>query len=661
MNGLEEKNPVSPKRHRRIGFSMCGITGIVYSRDGVSPELELLQRMNRRLTHRGPDDDGYYINGSVGLAMRRLKIIDLEGGHQPISNETGDVWTVFNGEIYNFKELRTNLEAKGHRFKSKTDTEVIVHLYEDHGEAFVSHLRGMFAIALWDEKKQKLLLYRDRLGIKPLHYWIQNGVLAFASEMKSFLELPKVSREISQESVYDYLSFLYVPGAATIYSDIHRLPAAHLLCWPAGQIEIRRYWDLSFEVSPGLTEERWVEELREVLEESVRLHAVSDVPLGSFLSGGVDSSSVTALLARVVGSPIQTYSIGFEDQMFNELPFARLVADRYGTHHHEQILGPRIFEYLPEMLTGFDEPFADSSALPTYLVSRFARTGVTVALSGDGGDELFAGYLWTRKEQWLEQYRRLPGYLRETLNQVLLTRDYRPLREQGILAGLQRFVFDGSQSPLDSFSRRARCFQPWMLDKLFKPGIKELMRSRRILEEKWAQTKSLGVMDHLLYLDSTVYLPDDLLTKVDRMSMAHSLEVRVPLLDHKVVELAARMPFSLKLKGNTTKYILKKAMKDLLPSQILKQRKQGFSIPLHRWFRQELSTLASRLIASEESASAYFFDQTYVRWLLAEHASGRCQFGTQIYALLMFELWLRTERQGAGMESIRPLFAEITA
>ena len=620
---------------------MCGIVGLIQPTRLDKEAPGLLDRMNARITHRGPDEGGKYILGGVGLAMRRLKIIDLEGGRQPITNENGDVWTVFNGEIYNFKELRRELEKKGHVFRTKTDTEVIVHLYEEEGEGFVHRLRGMFAIALWDERVKKLLLVRDRLGIKPLHYWTQGGTLAFASEIKSLLEIPQVSREISLESVYDYLSFLYVPGASTIYRDIRRLPPAHFLRWQEGRIDIRRYWDMHFDAQQGMNENRWAEELRAVLEESVRLHAVSDVPLGAFLSGGVDSSSVTALLARALGKPIQTYSIGFDDEKFNELPFARLVAQRYGTEHHEEILGPRIFEQLPEILTGFDEPFADSSALPTYLVSRFARGGVTVALSGDGGDELFAGYLWTRKEKWLEQYRILPRFLRAALERVFLTRDYKPLREEGVLAGLQRFLFDGSRSPMESFSRRARCFQPWMLDQLFTAEVSAQMRSRNILETKWSQTGALSVMDHLLYLDSTVYLPDDLLTKVDRMSMAHSLEVRVPLLDHKLVELAARMPFGLKLKGKTTKYILKKSMRDLLPPEILKQRKHGFSVPLQKWFRGELYAEAEKILVKEPTITKKYFRPEAVRNMLEAHRAGRQRYGSQIYALFALETWAR--------------------
>ncbi len=620
---------------------MCGIAGIILPPEKGTVDAALLERMNARLIHRGPDEGGRYLSKGAGLAMRRLKIIDLEGGRQPIANENGDVITVFNGEIYNFRELRRSLEHKGHTFRSRTDTEVIVHLYEEEGENFVHRLRGMFAIALWDETAQKLLLYRDRLGIKPLHYWNQGGVLAFASEIKSLLEIPEVSREISPESIYDYLSFLYVPGAHTLYRDILRLPPAHFLRWQGGRVELRRYWDLHYDVREGMTEARWADELRAALEESVRLHAISDVPLGSFLSGGVDSSSVTALLARSHGAGLKTYSIGFEDAKYNELPYARLVAKRYGTDHHEQIARPDIFKLLPKVLGGFDEPFADSSALPTYLVSQFARTGVTVALSGDGGDELFAGYLWTRKELWLEKYRQLPASLRGILERIFLTRDYKPLRESGVLAGIRRFLFDGRSPPLESFSRRARCFQPWMLEELLVPQVLSEVRSRHWFAQKWEQAGALNLMDRLLYMDTAVYLPDDLLTKVDRMSMAHSLEVRVPLLDHKVVELAARIPFSLKLKGAATKYIFKQAMRPLIPEELLRQRKQGFSIPLHRWFREDLYKEAERLLVKEPVILPRYFRPEAVKRLLEDHRAGRQRYGAQIYSLFALETWAR--------------------
>ena len=628
---------------------MCGITGMVYPQEQDAPATQksgkpdgsLLRHMNTRLTHRGPDDEGYYLQGQVGLAMRRLKIIDLEGGHQPMTNETGEVWTVFNGEIYNFQELRHGLESQGHRFKTKTDTEVIVHLYEEQGEEFVHALRGMFAIALWDTRERKLLLYRDRLGIKPLHYALKNGVLIFGSEIKALLEHPEIRREISQTALHDYLSFLYIPAPLTIYQDIWKLPPGHSLRWQEGRIEIRRYWDLEFQPEEGIPEAKWVDRLRGTLEESVRLHRISDVPLGAFLSGGMDSSTVVALLSRLGGGKVQSFSMGFGDARYNELPYAREVSRFLGTDHHEQTVEPDAMELLPEIIEGFDEPFADSSAIPTYLVSKFARSKVTVALSGDGGDELFAGYLWTSKELWLERYRGFPRVIRRALESVLVEKNYEPLREKGLHEKLKRFLYDARLSPLESFSRRARCFQPWMLEKLYQPYFRESLSARFVLADHEIRVRSRPVMDRLLYLDSTVYLPDDLLTKVDRMSMAHSLEVRVPLLDHKVVELAARMPFSLKLKNRTTKYILKKTMRGLLPPSILKQRKQGFSIPIHRWFQKELYGMAEKLLLKEPRMIQRYFRPEGVRQILEDHRAGRQIYGAQIYTLVVLEMWGR--------------------
>jgi len=624
---------------------MCGIAGFVYPSGGERPNLETLQRMNRRLTHRGPDDEGYYLEGSTALAMRRLKIIDLEGGHQPIANETGDIWTVFNGEIYNFQELKAGLQARGHQFKSKTDTEVIVHLYEEHGEAFVSHLRGMFAIALWDVKKKTLFLYRDRLGIKPLHYAEQGGKLIFGSEIKALLEHAGVQQGLSMTALYDYLSYLYIPGPLTVYEGIFKLPPGHALRWKDGVSEIWRYWDIAYETEQGVSEKEWSRRILETLEESIRLHTISDVPLGAFLSGGIDSSTVCALLSRVTQDPVKTYTMGFADAKFNELPYAREVAQWIQSDHHEQLVSPEAVNLLPQIMAAFDEPFADSSAIPTYLVSQFARQDVTVALSGDGGDELFGGYGWTQKEIWLEKYRALPGALRRSVDGFFLDKNYEPLPGGGAANTLRRFLFDANSSPRESFFRRVRCFQPWTLRRLCRPEVWEKVRLRNVLAEQEARAQHLEVISRLLYLDSVVYLPDDLLTKVDRMSMAHSLEVRVPLLDHKVVELAARIPSALKFKGRTTKYILKQAIRPYLPKGTLKQRKHGFSVPLNAWFRTDLSDWSEKLLMSESSRLHAYFEPEMLRTLLLSHRSGAANLGSSIYALTMLELWMRGQEQ----------------
>ncbi len=634
---------------------MCGIVGIIHPEGKGPVDPEVLRLMNTSLTHRGPDDEGYWVSENIGLGMRRLSIIDLEGGHQPISNETGDIWTVFNGEIYNFRELRQELIEKGHRFQTRSDTEVIVHLYEEEGEELVQKLRGMFAIALWDGQSRKLLLCRDRLGIKPLHYWFRNGTLLFASEIKALLEVPEVSREISLSALSDYLSFLYIPTPKTIYQEIQKLPPGHLLRYEEGRIEIEPYWDLSYQPNYSISEGEWIERLRAALAEAVKSHMMSDVPLGAFLSGGVDSSTVVSWMSRENHLPVKTYSIGFPDGRFNELPFAREVARYCGAEHREKMAEVDAFQLLPKIISGFDEPFADFSAIPTYLVSEFAKEEVKVALSGDGGDELFGGYLWTRKEVWLEKYRKLPAAARKSIESVLLKENYRPLRESGTLSALQRFVYDAGLTPYESFARRATCFQPWMKRELLEPWVLEQAEDKSLetLRSFYERGAAESVIDKFLYLDSKVYLPDDLLTKVDRMSMLHSLEVRVPLLDHKVVELASSIPFSLKVRGRTTKYILKKAMQGLLPANILKQRKQGFALPLEQWFRGELYAFAKKVLLEGPGLSRRFFRREYVTRLLEENRAGRQRFGNQLYALVVFELWCRLTQETKSSGSSR--------
>ena len=635
---------------------MCGIVGIIQSEKKGNVDRGILHLMNDSLRLRGPDDEGYWVHNHVGLGMRRLSIIDLEGGHQPISNETGDVWTVFNGEIYNFQELRDGLIQKGHRFRTRTDTEILVHLYEEEGEEMVHRLRGMFAFAIWDGRSKKLLLYRDRVGIKPLHYWFQDGTLLFASEIKALLEHPEVGREISLPALDDYLSFLYIPTPRTIYREIAKLPAGHFLRWQAGEIRIQPYWDFQYRPDLRVSEEEWTERLRSALDESVRLHLVSDVPVGAFLSGGLDSSSVVASWAsRRNSQSVKTYSIGFSaeggDGPFNELPFARAVAKHFQTDHHEKIARSDIFDLLPKILSGFDEPFADASALPTYLVSEFARREVKVALSGDGGDELFAGYLWTQKEAWLEQYRKLPRAFRRGIETLVLRENYLPLRERSLWSRVERFLYDARLAPVESFIRRRTNFQPWMKRELFEPWVNDELKGDEapgLHRRYFGKDAARSVMEKLLYLDSKIYLPDDLLTKVDRMSMLHSLEVRVPLLDHKFIELAGAVPFSLKLKGRTTKWIFKQAVKDRLPPLVLKQRKQGFQVPLGRWFQNELFGFAKNLLLEKQSLSRRFFRPQYVKQLLEEHQSGRQRFGHQVYALVVFELWCRLAQETKG-------------
>jgi asparagine synthase (glutamine-hydrolysing) len=612
--------------------------------------------MNASLTHRGPDDEGYYVKGPAGLAMRRLSIIDVEGGHQPISNEDGSLWTVFNGEIYNFKGLREELLQKGHRFKSLTDTEVIVHLYEEEGETFVHKLRGMFAIALWDEKAEKLLLYRDRVGIKPLHYWHQNRTLVFGSEIKAVLCYPGVSREISLPALGDYLSFFYVPAPKTIYRDIHKLPPGHLLRYEKGCVGIERYWDFEYRPEPGISEEEWGERLRDALSEAVQMHMVSDVPIGAFLSGGMDSSTVVAWMSETAGSRVKTYSIGFPDKACDELPFAREIAEKFRTEHHEEIIHADAFKLLPKIVASFDEPFADSSAIPTYWVSEFAHREVKVVLSGDGGDELFGGYPRAMKELWLEAYRRFPKSIRALGESCVLKKGEHPLREPGILGQVRRFFYDARLGERESFARRSMPMPPALKRELLEAQVSEELSGAGgldVLEAVFERYGKASMVDKSLYLDSKIYLPDDILTKVDRMSMFHSLEVRVPILDHKVVELACRIPARLKVRGRTSKWILKKAMKDKLPPAILRQRKQGFSIPIDRWFRGEFYPTVRRILLEEDAEAHRYVRKETVGWMLEAHRSGKQLFGPQLYCLLVLELWLKLGKNSGAAADTR--------
>ncbi len=630
---------------------MCGIVGIVQPENRGAIEPDILRRMNSSIKHRGPDDEGYWIHHHVGIAMRRLSIIDVDGGHQPLSNETGDIWTVFNGEIYNFQELREELIQKGHRFQCRTDTEIIPHLYEEEGDQFVHRLRGMFAIALWDNRQKKLLLYRDRVGIKPLHYWFRKGTLIFGSEIKALLEYPEVGTDISFSAVSDYLSYLYIPSPKTIYREIMRLPPGHFLRWQNQEIQVEQYWDFNFKTQDGLKEQEWAEKLRETVSESVKCHLISDVPLGAFLSGGMDSSTVVAWMSRHSSQSVKTFSIGFKNAEFNELSYAREVANYFKTDHHEEIVEPDAVTLLPKILSSLDEPFADSSAIPTYLVSEFTRHKVTVALSGDGGDELFGGYLWTQKEIILEKYRRLPAFLRRSIRSLVLGKDYNPLHEIALWNKIKRSIFDAESTPAESFARRSMCFQSWMKRELFQKSFQNALgkeSSVDLIKSYFNQCQATTLLDKLLYLDSKIYLPGDILTKVDRMSMIHSLEVRVPILDHKVVELAASIPFSFKMRGSATKYILKQAMKNILPPSILTQRKRGFAIPLQLWFRGELFSLARRVLVETKVLSYRYFNPQYVKWVLEQHRSGRQSLGNHIYALLIFELWLRLAEETKG-------------
>jgi asparagine synthase (glutamine-hydrolysing) len=613
---------------------MCGIAGLI-SFDGRPASLEALHAMCAATAHRGPDDFGYYSDDHAALGMRRLSIIDRATGHQPVHNEDGTVWVVSNGEIYNYRQLTKELKQSGHTFYTESDTEVIVHLYEEYGLEGVGKLRGMFAFALWDAKTRQLVLARDRFGIKPLYYGEVGGRIIFASELKALLQLPEVERRINWSAVGHLLSWMSTPSKESIIEGIHKLEPAHMLIAKPGQApRIRRYWDLTFAPDRGRSEAYFTEKLAALLEESVKLHMVSDVPVGAFLSGGVDSGAVVAMMSRLSSTPVKTFSIGFPEQEFNELAHARILAERFGTEHHELIVEPDVVGLLDEVTWHLDEPFGDPSAIPTYLVSRLASQHVTVVLSGDGGDELFGGYDKYLVERSERRFDHLPSALRRA---AAITSGLMPARMRGKNL-LRHLSMQGSRRYLDALT----LFRLEEMRGLLQPEAYRLIAHSDGGElESLLEHAGSDWLSRLQYFDVRRYLPLDILTKVDRMSMAHSIEARVPLLDHVLAEFAATIPADMTLKGTTTKHIFKKAMRGLLPAGILERRKQGFAVPLGRWFRGPLRGYVHELLLSDVCRRRGVLNPSYVTRLLARHDSGR-DFDLHLWTLVSFELWCRT-------------------
>lgn len=618
---------------------MCGIAGLVGRQEEVAEAAEV-RRMCQTIVHRGPDDEGVYARGRVGLGMRRLSIIDLAGGKQPIHNEDQTIWVVCNGEIYNFPQLRRELESRGHQFYTHSDTEVIVHLYEEMGAECVPKLRGMFALALYDERHDSLLLARDRLGKKPLHYAWHQGRLLFASEIKAILALHPELAEVDREGLVQYLYFGYIPDPHTAFERIRKLPAGHILEFRHGEMKIRRYWDLpEYGTHRPISEDECLEELERRLEEAVRIRLISDVPLGALLSGGVDSSIVVALMARARSKPVQTFSIGFRAEQFNESEYARMVAERFGTDHHALVLDPDVeqtLHYLTEMM---EEPFGDSSMLPTYYVCRMARRQVTVVLSGDGGDELFGGYdrypvamERTRLDRW---QRWLGPIYRDRVHRLIPARVYgKNLAWNVSLNERDRYLDGISFLPFD---RERDWFAPEFLaaaSRLPDP----LLAWQRLYDTAPARDR----LSRLLYLDTKTYLNADILTKVDRMSMATSLEVRVPMLDHEFVEWVTSLPVEWKYRPGTTKHILKKLAERLgIPSPVLNRRKQGFQLPLVEWMRSEVKTRFWGVLLEPRAQQRGYFKPAAVRSLIDEHLRGRRNRSGVLWRMLVLELWHR--------------------
>jgi asparagine synthase (glutamine-hydrolysing) len=615
--------------------------------------------MGAVMRHRGPDDDGCYVGPGIALGMRRLSIIDLAGGHQPIANEDETLWVVCNGEIYNFLELRQELQKKGHRFRTNSDTEVLVHLYEEEGLEFLRRLRGMFAIALWDTSLSRLILARDRVGKKPLYIQRSPARLLFASEIKSILEVSEVPREVDLHALQEYLALGYVPGPRTLFKGIYKVLPGHFLVIDKNQVQDRAYWDVDFDHLEHRSDQQWEELVREKLLESVRIRLVSDVPLGAFLSGGIDSSSVVAAMSQCSDQPVKTYSIGFAgpDQFYNELPYARTVAEAFHTDHHEIIVRPDVAELLPRLIWHMDEPIADSAFITTYLVARLARESVTVILSGVGGDELFGGYRRYLGERLGRYYRLLPGPVRKHLLPrlfALLPQD-RHSSWQNSIRYARAFVDAAELPPAQRYLSYITVFSPEVRDRLLcnghhdgdgaaDPGLHRLI-------ECLEHNSGADTLGRIIYTDIKTSLADDLLALTDKMTMAASIECRAPFMDQELVELTASMPSHLKVHGLEMKYLLKRAVRPWLPKQILDRKKRGFGAPIGAWLRHDLEALVRDTLSPESVKRRGFFDWRVVKEVIAAHDARRRDHTDNLLALISFEVWCRIFLDGSDWQS----------
>ena len=614
---------------------MCGINGLLYFDSSRPLDENVVERMRDVATHRGPDDRGLYTRGNVGLGFNRLSIIDLSGGHQPMSNEDGTVWIVFNGEIYNFLELHRELVRRGHVFRTRSDTETIVHAWEEYGEKCVEKLRGMFAFAIWDERRHVLFGARDRLGIKPFYYFYDGQQFAFASEIKSLLEVPGAPRELDAAAMAEFLRRRYVIAPYTMLRGIRKLEPGHTIRVARNEVRTERYWDLPMEMRANIGEAEAIEEAGAILEESLRIHLVSDVPLGAFLSGGIDSSCVVGLMAKLGVRDIKTFSIGY-DSAESELNYARVVAEQFHTNHHELRLTSAGFrDILPKIVWHMDEPVGDTACIPLFYLAQFAREKVTVVLSGEGSDEIFGGYPIYRRMLNFELYNRVP--LVAAAGRVLgRCAGDNKVRKYADMLGRPLEWRYGGVGGLFSQAQAARLF-PWnsSLD-----GVANAYR----------RCANLPALARMSYVDLKTWLPDDLLVKADRMTMANSLELRVPFLDHKLVEFAARLPRRLKVRGKTTKYLLKKWAGPLLPDRIIYRSKKGFPVPTKSWFRGDLGGFARETLLSSHSAARNFFSRAEMEHLLQVHQ--REDRSDQIYSLLVFEHWHRQFVKPAPVEAV---------
>lgn len=622
---------------------MCGIVGVAWGADKTPIACEAVRRMTDAIIHRGPDDEGFHVADAAIIGMRRLSIIDLSGGHQPIANEDQTLWLVCNGEIYNFQPLRERLKQAGHRFRTGSDVEVILHLYEEHGDRFLEHITGMYALALWDSKRRRLIVARDRMGQKPLYWRLADGYLAFGSELKSLLTLPFVSASVDTRALYDYLGMGYATSPGTLFEGIHKLPPASFLVWQDGQVHVQSYWQLPDSVDHSRSSAEWATSLRNELERAVQDHMISDVPIGAFLSGGIDSSAVVALMARHSSRPVNTYSIGYAggatESYYNELSYAKQVAQMFGTHHTEIPVQPQVARLLPKLLWHVEEPISDSAMLTTYLVSELAASSVKVILSGVGGDELFAGYRRYLGDHYARRYQQIPGWLR-----------------RGVLSPMARWLPSGRQNKLMDLSRYARKFiQSAELDwraqyrtymeiaardqvrQLLVNAPQSLDRYDAVLADEHAEDALL----RLFRVDARSQLPEDLLLLTDKITMATSIECRVPFLDQGLVELAARIPAAHKLPGGDMKGLLKQSLTDLLPHEVLYRSKRGFGAPVGAWFKKDLLPLRNALLSKREVEKRGLLHWPAVQRVMREHDTNREDYSDLLFVLLNLELWCR--------------------
>lgn len=621
---------------------MCGIAGRFNFRTGRPVDADVVTGMCDLIAHRGPDESGVFVEGAIGLGHRRLSIIDLTAtGRQPMSTADRSVTITFNGEIYNFPDLRRDLEARGYRFRGRSDTEALLAAYLEFGIECLLHLRGMFVFAIWDARDRSLFIARDRVGKKPLHYYVDRDGIAFASEAKAFFADPSFSASPNLEAISHYLSYQMVPSPWSAFEGVSKLPPGSYLQIKNGGVSVHRYWSLRYTPKQRLTEDEASEQLLEKLSEAVRIRMMSDVPLGAFLSGGIDSSAVVALMAQCSSGPVKTYSIGFDEKDYDELPYARLVAEKYGTDHHEFIVKPDAATVIPTLVWHYDEPYADESAIPTYYLSKLTRQHVTVALNGDGGDESFSGYSRYAADRRLDRIDRLPAAAHRVLLRLLQGLPAGG-SASGVLARARRLGERAAASPAVRYTQRVMHFTPELKQQLCAGELREIaMRhdSSRILLDLFASSDAPDMLDAMMDVDVRCYLPDCLLVKVDIATMAHGLEGRSPLLDHEVLEFAASLPAAFKRKGPAGKLILRKAIENLLPPEILSRKKMGFGVPLDHWFRGELRQMASDLLLGGRARARGLLQPRFVEQMLREHASGAANWHDQLWNLLMLENW----------------------